>query len=219
MPRANKESFAKALQSLLRKYELDRDTYISPEYNEAQARSQFISPFFRALGWDVENEAGVPYNLCDVWEEKGETHGRPDYTFRLDAQTKFFIEAKAPCPDVSNVDHILQTKRYAWNSRDVFYAGLFDFEEILFFDASLEPDERRPRDGEAFHLIFNEYLSNIGGWHSLNSLVLFGVAYPLRFCFAKGGAFDFAFFLFVSHPQKPFNRPNSRLTPIFDHSL
>lgn len=161
MARATKESFAKAVEALLRKYEADRETYISSEYNETQARSQFITPFFKALGWDVENEAGVPYHLCDVWEEKGETHGRPDYTFRINGQTKFFIEAKAPSPDVSTVSHILQTKRYAWNSRDVFFAGLFDFEELLFFDASLEPDERRVRDGEAFHLIFKEYLDNI----------------------------------------------------------
>jgi len=26
-------------------------------------------------------------------------------------------------------------------------------------------------------------------------------------------------FLFVLHPQKPFNRPNNRSTLIFDHSL
>lgn len=132
MANPSKASFASALAALLQKYESDRDTYTSPTYNEAQARSQFISPFFRALGWDVENEKGVPYNLCDVWEEKGETTGRPDYTFRINGQTKFFIEAKAPCPDISNVSYILQTKKYAWNSRDVFYAGLFDFEEFLF---------------------------------------------------------------------------------------
>jgi type I restriction-modification system DNA methylase subunit len=161
MVTATKESFAKVVGTLLRKYESDRETYISPEYNETQARSQFITPFLKALGWDVENEAGVPYHLSDLWEEKGETHGRPDYTFRINGQTKFFLEAKAPCPDVSTVSHILQAKRYAWNSRDVFFAGLFDFEEILFFDASLEPDERRARDGEAFHLIFREYLSNV----------------------------------------------------------
>jgi hypothetical protein len=33
------------------------------------------------------------------------------------------------------------------------------------------------------------------------------------------GAFLFAFFSFVSHPRKPFTRPNSRSTLIFDHSL
>ena len=161
MAAATKELFAKTLEALVRKFDADRETYLSPGYGEAQARSHFITPLFKALGWDVENEASVPYHLCEVWEEKGETEGRPDYTFRLNGQTKFFVEAKAPSVPLSNVAHILQTKRYAWNSRDIFFAGLTDFEEFLFFDASLEPDEKRPRDGEAFHLQYNEYLDKL----------------------------------------------------------
>ncbi|HEU5401138.1 MAG TPA: hypothetical protein VFU86_07265 [Terriglobales bacterium] len=86
MPPATKESFARALDALVRKYEADRDTYLSSQYNEAQTRSHFITPLLEALGWDVRNEAGVPYNLCEVLEEKGETHGRPDYTFRINRQ-------------------------------------------------------------------------------------------------------------------------------------
>lgn len=160
MQQATRESFVRALETLVRKYEADRDTYLSSEYNETQARSQFISPFFEALGWDVRNEAGVPYHLCEVWEEKGDTRGRPDYTFRINGQTKFFVEAKSPSEQLRTAD-ILQTKRYAWNSRDVFFAGLLDFEEIRFFDASLKPDERHAHDGEAFHLIYKEYASNI----------------------------------------------------------
>jgi hypothetical protein len=35
----------------------------------------------------------------------------------------------------------------------------------------------------------------------------------------EGGAFDFALFAFLSHAPKPFSRPNSRSTLIFDHSL
>jgi hypothetical protein len=35
----------------------------------------------------------------------------------------------------------------------------------------------------------------------------------------EGGAFDLAFFFLVSHPQKPFTRPNNRITLNFDHSL
>ncbi len=161
MVTVTKESFATTLQALVRKFEADRDTYLSPGYGEAAVRTQFISPFFKALGWDVENEASVPYHLCDVWEEKGETAGRPDYTFRINGQTKFFVEAKAPSAPLNNVAHLLQTKRYAWNSRDIFFAGLTDFEEFLFFDASLEPDERRPLDGEAFHLQYTEYLNKL----------------------------------------------------------
>lgn len=160
MPQATKESFARALEALVRKYEADRDTYLSSQYNEAQTRTQFITPLLEALGWDVRNEAGVPYNLCEVLEEKGETHGRPDYTFRINGQTKFFLEAKSPSDELSSAS-IIQTKRYAWNSRDIFFAGVCDFEQFRFFDASLRPDDKRPLDGEAFHLIYSEYASNI----------------------------------------------------------
>lgn len=158
---ATKETFAKTVEALTRKFEADRETYVSSGYGEAQARTHFITPFFKALGWDVENEAGVPYHLCEVWEEKGETEGRPDYTFRLNGQTKFFIEAKAPSVSLGSPGPILQTKSYAWNSKDVLLAGLTHFEEFRFFDASLEPDERRVLDGEAFHLQWTEYLSHI----------------------------------------------------------
>lgn len=162
MPAATKESFGRVLQTLVRKYEADRDTYLSSQYNEFQTRSQFISPLLEALGWDVRNEAGVPYHLCEVWEEKGETHGRPDYTLRINGQTKFFLEAKSPSDELSSAD-ILQTKRYAWNAArgDVFFAGICDFEQFRFFDASLVPSEKSPLDGEAFHLLYNEYDSKI----------------------------------------------------------
>jgi len=156
-----KDTFARALEGLVRKFDSDRDTYLSPGYGEAQARSHFITPFFKALGGDVENEQALPYHLCEVWEEKGETQGRPDYTFRIGGQTKFFIEAKPPSGRIDIVEHILQTKGYAWNSRVVWFAGLINFEEFLFFDATLKPDKRRSRIGEAFHLLYTEYLKDI----------------------------------------------------------
>ena len=158
---ATKDSFARNLESLVRKFDADATTYRSAGYPEAQARNHFISPFFKALGWDVDNEAGVPYHLCEVWVEAGETTGRPDYTFRLDGQTQFFVEAKAPSVELDKDTHILQAKRYAWNSRDVLFAGLTDFEEFRFFDATLTPDRERAFVGEAFHLLYTEYLHKI----------------------------------------------------------
>jgi type I restriction-modification system DNA methylase subunit len=159
---ATKDSFAREVESLVRKFDADAETYRSPGYPEAQARNHFINPFLRALGWDVDNVAGVPYHLCEVWVEAGETTGRPDYTFRLSGQTKFFIEAKAPSVEL-NEAQILQAKRYAWNSlgRDVLFAGLTDFEEFRFFDATLAPDRERAFVGEAFHLFHSKYLDNI----------------------------------------------------------
>jgi hypothetical protein len=36
---------------------------------------------------------------------------------------------------------------------------------------------------------------------------------------AKGGAFDFSFFMFALPLPAPFNPPHCRSTPIFPHSL
>jgi len=159
---ATKDSLARDLDNLVRKFDADADTYRSASYPEAQARNHFINPFFKALGWDVDNVAGVPYHLCEVWVEAGETTGRPDYTFRLGGQTKFFVEAKAPSVELDDI-HILQAKRYAWNSqrRDVLFAGLTDFQEFRFFDATLTPDRERAYIGEAFHFLYTNYLKNI----------------------------------------------------------
>ncbi|PYX50841.1 MAG: hypothetical protein DMG76_33640 [Acidobacteria bacterium] len=44
-------------------------------------------------------------------------------------------------------------------------------------------------------------------------------SYPINHVGFTCGAFDFAFFLLVSHPQKPFTHPNNRSMFIFDHSL
>lgn len=91
-------AFSAKLEKLIAKFEADREHYLSKAYPEAQARVDFITPFFKALGWDVENEAGLPHHQREVVVEKGEaeTEGRPDYSFRLAGQTKFFVEAKAP---------------------------------------------------------------------------------------------------------------------------
>ena len=37
---------------------MHRESYISPRYNETQLRREFVDPFFKALGWDVDNESG-----------------------------------------------------------------------------------------------------------------------------------------------------------------
>ena len=93
---ASLETFSQSLNKLIKKFETDKAHYLSKDYSESQAKIDFITPFFKALGWDVENEAGLLHHEREVLVEKGETEGRPDYNFRLAGQTKFFVEAKAP---------------------------------------------------------------------------------------------------------------------------
>jgi len=159
---ASLDSFRDALEKLIKKFESDKSYYLSKNYSEAQARIDFITPFFKALGWDVENEAGLSHDQREVIVERGEseTTGRPDYSFRAGGQTKFFVEAKAPSEPLDTARHILQAKGYAWNTRQVFFVILTDFEEFRFYDASSLPDERRPDEGLLLKLKYTDYLAN-----------------------------------------------------------
>ncbi len=156
------ESFTGRIERLVKKFNSDRDHYSSKGYPEAQARLDFIGPFFKALGWDIENEAGLPHFEREVVVEHGESDmtGRPDYSFRVNGQTKFFVEAKAPSEGLDDPRHILQAIGYAWNTKSVFFVVLTNFEEFRFYDGSLTPDERNPDKGLLFKLAYADYLSN-----------------------------------------------------------
>jgi len=155
-------TFRETLQTLISKFEKDRTHYLSRGYLEAQVRIDFINPFFNALGWDIENRAQKPPHERDVIVELSpETTGRPDYNFRLNGATKFFVEAKAPSVPLDDVNHILQAKSYAWSTKEVYFVVLTDFEEFRLYDASLKPNPRFPDEGLIFDLKYTDYLPNI----------------------------------------------------------
>ncbi len=79
------EPLTETLQKLIHKFEADKTHYLSKDYLEAQARIDFITPFFKALGCDMENEAGLPHHEREVVVERGEAEGRRDYNFRVRA--------------------------------------------------------------------------------------------------------------------------------------
>jgi hypothetical protein len=149
------------IKELVERFARDLDEYCSPSYSEASVRKEFINPLFKALGWDVENKQGLPPNMREVLVEEGETSGVPDYAFRINGQTKFFVEAKKPAESLDNVKHIMQAKSYAWNSKTVFIAGLTDFEGFKLYDASLKPDQHAPERGLIWDLRFEDYLDNL----------------------------------------------------------
>ncbi|MGO9273049.1 MAG: Eco57I restriction-modification methylase domain-containing protein [Terriglobia bacterium] len=156
------EGFAESLRKLTAKFDADKTHYLSKDYLEAQARMDFITPFFKALGWDVENEAGLQHHDREVLVERGdmETTGRPDYSFRIAAQTKFFVEAKSPSEPLAHPRHILQAKAYVWNTKSVYFVILSNFQEFHFYDASAQPDPKRPDEGLLLSLRYSDYLAN-----------------------------------------------------------
>jgi type I restriction-modification system DNA methylase subunit len=125
-------------------------------------RIDFLNPLFKALGWDIENKAQKPPHERDVIVELSpETTGRPDYNFRINGATKFFVEAKAPSIALDDVNHILQAKSYAWSTKEVYFVILTDFEEFKLFDASLKPNPKFPDEGLIFDFKYTDYPDNI----------------------------------------------------------
>ena len=54
---------------LVERFEDNLAAYTSGNYNEAQLRREFIDPFFKALGWDIDNTAGHAEAYKDVIHE------------------------------------------------------------------------------------------------------------------------------------------------------
>jgi len=156
-----KEQIHSKLKSLVQKFEANKYHYLSKKYLEEEAKIDFINPFFEVLGWDVRNTKGLSPYEREVVVEKGETIGRPDYNFRIDGQTKFFVEAKAPHEPLHKINHVLQAKSYAWNTKSVFIVLLTDFEEFRLFDATIKPDTKNPDQGLIFELTYDQYLDNV----------------------------------------------------------
>ena len=52
-------SFEVELNRLVETFGKNLSAYKSGAYDEASLRQEFLNPFFRALGWDIENRAGL----------------------------------------------------------------------------------------------------------------------------------------------------------------
>lgn len=144
-PEATLEAFRARIQSLSERLARQRDRYHSSSYNEETARSEFVSPFFEALGWDIANRLGHALQYRDVVHEEGIKVGdatkAPDYTFRIGGQRKFFVEAKKPGVDLKNdVAPAYQLRRYAWSAK-LPLSILTDFEELAVYDTRIRPNE------------------------------------------------------------------------------
>jgi len=87
------------IKSLVQRFDQQKDFYKNKDYNETQTRQDFINPFWKALGWDMDNENGYAESYREVIHEDrvkvGGATKAPDYSFRLvGGKRLFFLEAK-----------------------------------------------------------------------------------------------------------------------------
>ena len=112
------EDFEKELNRLVESFGQRLSELKKSSYVEAQLRDDFLNPFFRALGWDMENRAGLIQQKREVEIESrtqiGGRQKRADYLFRTDGRDRFVCEAKKPAEELTS-RYSFQAKRYsAW---------------------------------------------------------------------------------------------------------
>ncbi len=130
------------IKDLVRKYNENRESYLKTNYNETQLRTDFLDPFFELLGWDIKNSEGKPTNEREVLLEEGlkadatANTKKPDYTFRLFSERKFFLEAKKPNVKIEKDNEpAKQVRRYGFTAK-LKISVLSNFEYLAIYDCS-----------------------------------------------------------------------------------
>ena len=143
------KSFEAELNRLVETFGKNLAAYKSASYDEASLRQEFLNPFFRALGWDIENRAGLIPQHREVETESrtqiGGRQKRADYLFRTHPTDRFICEAKKPAEEL-HATYAFQAKRYAWN-KGLPLAVLTDFEELKIFIVGGKPFKDEPDVG------------------------------------------------------------------------
>ncbi|MDR1141484.1 MAG: hypothetical protein LBL62_07315, partial [Planctomycetaceae bacterium] len=155
------------ISELVERFEEQYASYKNSEYNETLTRRDFIDPFFKALGWDVDNENGYAESYREVIHEDkvrvGSGTKAPDYSFRLSGGKRlFFVEAKKPSVDIKGeIQPAFQVRRYGWSAK-LPVSIITDFEEFAVYDCTQKPlPTDKASKARIRYLTFREYLDQL----------------------------------------------------------
>ncbi|MCB0508984.1 MAG: N-6 DNA methylase, partial [Bacteroidetes bacterium] len=153
------------IKSLVERFDEQKEFYKKSEYNETQTRRDFIDPFWKALGWDIDNENGYAESYREVIHEDrvkvGGATKAPDYSFRLvGGKRLFFLEAKKPSVLIKDdIAPAYQVRRYGWSAK-MPISVISDFEEFAIYDCTSKPKETdKASNGRIKYLTYSDYLS------------------------------------------------------------
>ena len=158
MPEAPEE-----IIKLVEKFERNYEAYKNPSFKEENIKQEFINPFFKALGWDVDNVADAAPQYRDViFEDSIKVAGgtkAPDYCFTLAGRKMFFVEAKKPSVNIDkDIKPSYQLRRYAWSAK-LPLSILTDFEELAVYDSRTRPKKTdRASTGRIKYLTYKDYV-------------------------------------------------------------
>lgn len=165
MSHVSKDSAILKISQLVERFNEQKDFYKRSDYNETLTRRDFIDPFFKALGWDVDNEQGYAESYREVIHEDkikiGGATKAPDYSFRLGGGKRlFFVEAKKPSVFIKDdITPAYQVRRYGWSAK-LPISIITDFEEFAIYDCTKKPNPTdKASNARIKYLSYNNYLS------------------------------------------------------------
>ncbi len=161
----SKEQAYNKIARLVERFDEQKEFYKKADYNETQTRRDFIDPFWKALGWDIDNENGYAESYREVIHEDrvkiGSATKAPDYSFRLvGGKRLFFLEAKKPSVSVKDeVAPAYQVRRYGWSAK-MPISVISDFEEFAIYDCANKPKPTdKASNGRIKYLLYSDYLN------------------------------------------------------------
>ena len=86
------EEIKKQIQGLIEKYESAKSMTGIRHYSEEDTIKDFILPLFNILEWNTSAKEEVSA------QDHIKGSGRPDYTFKINGITQFYLEAKNLVP-------------------------------------------------------------------------------------------------------------------------
>ncbi len=167
------EAGREKVKELILKFKNNEETVTSKDYKEEQVKVDYITPMFKALGWDVENESNNSTQFQDVIFEESISVGtktkNPDYTFQIGGSRIFFLEAKAPHKNLDkDRSPAYQVRRYGW-SAGLDISVLTDFEELAIYETKTKPNKNQQASiSRVKYYTYEDYLDN---WEEIYSIL------------------------------------------------
>jgi len=171
-----REESREQLTALVESFREQFSSLFRDDYSEAQVRNDFLNPFLKSLGWDVDNIAGnsqltrevIQEEPIDVDEGDVIRKKNPDYTLRIGGHRKFFLEAKKVKINIDNTPAaVFQTRRYGW-SANLGMSLLTNFNQFAFYDCREAPSADDPAHHSRFK--FFEYTEILGRFDEIYDL-------------------------------------------------
>ena len=137
---------------LVEKYKEILQNKTQKSYSEEDTIKDFILPLFDILGWKTSDKKEVSA------QDHIKGTGRPDYNFKINEITQFYLEAKKLSVDMDDEDFAFQVINYSWN-KGVTYAVLTDFEKIKVFNAQ-RIDKTDLMDRMVFEISYENFIDD-----------------------------------------------------------